>query len=86
MDPIVSFISFISDGTLPNEQKEAKKVRRKSTQFWLSTEHKLYLRSFDGPYLSCVHPEAVDGLLAELQEGIYGSHMGGQSFAYRATT
>ena len=83
MDPI---ISFILEETLLDEQKEAKKERRKSTQFWLLAKRKLYRRSFGRPYLSCVHPEVVDGLLAELHEGIYGSHTGGQSFAYQVIT
>lgn len=83
MDPI---ISFISDETLPNEQKEVQKLKRKSARFWLLAERKLYRRSFDEPYLACVHQKAVGELLAELHEGICGSHTEGQSLAYRVMT
>lgn len=39
-----------------------------------------------GPYLLCLHPDKVEELLAELHEGVCGSHVGGQSLAYRAMT
>lgn len=68
MDPI---FSFFLDRAMLEEQKDAKKIRQKSAQFWLSKEKKLYRRSFEGPYLLCVHLEAVDKLLAELHEGVW---------------
>jgi len=80
MDPIVL---FLNEGILPQEKGEAKKVRRKAPRFWLSEEQKLYKRSFFGPYLLCVHPEAVEPLLEELDEGIYGSHTRGRSLSHR---
>ena len=43
-------------------------------------------RSFSGPYLLCIHPEAVELLLEELHEGIYGSHTRGGSLSHRALT
>ena len=39
MDPI---ISFLTDGSLPTKVKEAEKVQRTSSQFWLSEDKKLY--------------------------------------------
>lgn len=83
MDPI---ISFILDGTLLDEQKEAEKIRRKSAKFWLLAEKKSYWRSFGGPYLSCIHLKAMDRLLAKLHEEICGSHTGGRSLAHRVIT
>ena len=44
----------------------------------------MYKRSFSGPYLLCVHPEASESLLEELHEGICGSHMGGRSLSHWA--
>ena len=38
---------------------------------------------FFGPYLLCIHPEAVEPFLEELHEGICGSHMGGRSLSNR---
>ena len=46
MDPLVL---FLKEGVLPNEKREAEKIRRKASQFWLSEEQKLYQHSFSGP-------------------------------------
>ncbi|XP_075662927.1 uncharacterized protein LOC142632392 [Castanea sativa] len=83
MDPIVAFLKH---GMLPEDKGEAKKVRRSALRYWLSEEHKLYKLSNSGPYLLCVHLEAVEPLLEELHEGICGSHTGGRSLAHRAMT
>ena len=52
-----SIIRFLKEDILPKEKIEADKIRRKATSYWLSKDHKLYKRSFSGPYLLCVHPE-----------------------------
>nr|POF25728.1 hypothetical protein CFP56_35487 [Quercus suber] len=75
MDPI---ILFLEKDTLPEDKLEAEKIRREASRFWLSEDKKLYKRSYSGPYLLCVHPEASEDLLEELHEGIYGSHTGGR--------
>ena len=48
MDPI---INFLAEDHVPDDEKEAEKVHRTSTQYWLSADRKLYRRSFGGPYL-----------------------------------
>ena len=78
MDPIVL---FLRDDILPEEKGEADKVRKKAPRFWLSKDQKLYKRFFSGPYLLCIHFEAVEPLLEELHEGIFGSHIGGRSLS-----
>ena len=83
MDPIVS---FLKDDTLLEEKSEAEKIQRKAYRFWLSEDHKLYKRSYSGPYLLCIHPEASELLLKELHEGICGSHTEGRSLSHRAIT
>ena len=83
MDPLVL---FLKDDILPEEKTEADKIRRKASRFWLSEDQKLYKRSFSGPYLLCVHPEALELILEELHEGIYGSHTRGRSLSHRAIT
>ncbi|XP_075659037.1 uncharacterized protein LOC142628890 [Castanea sativa] len=83
MDPIMS---FLRSNVLPEEKSEADKIRRKAPRFWLSEDQKLYKRSFSGPYLLCVHPNATELLLEELHEEICGSHIGGRSLAHRALT
>ena len=74
MDPI---IEFLADDQIPDDEKEANKVRRVAARYWLSRDRKLYRSSFGGPYLLCLHPEKVGQLLAELHKGVCGSHVGG---------
>ena len=74
MNPI---IDFLADDRIPDNEKEANKIRRVATRYWLSKDRKLYHRSFGGPYLLCLHPEKVGQLLAELHKGVCGSHVGG---------
>ena len=83
MDPIVN---FLKDDVLPEEKLEAKKIQRNAPRFWLSEDHKLYKRSYSGPYLLCIHPKALESLLEELHEGICGSHTRGRLLAHRALT
>ena len=83
MDPIVD---FLVDDRIPDDEKEANKICRVVTWYWLSKDRKLYHRSFGGPYLLCLHPEKVGQLLAELHEGVCGSHMKGRSLAHQAMT
>ena len=81
-----SIIRFLKEYILPEEKIKADKIRRKATNYSLSEDHKLYKRSFSGPYLLCVHPELTESLLEELHEGICGNHTGGRSLAHRAIT
>ena len=81
-----SIIQFLKENILPEERIEADKIRRKATRYWLSEDHKLFKRSFSGPYLLCVHPKLTESLLEEMHEGIYGGHTGGRSLAHRAIT
>ena len=81
-----SIIQFLREDILPEERIEADKVRRKTISYWLFEDHKLYKRSFSGPYLLCVHPELTESLLEELHEGICGSYTRGRSLAHKAIT
>ena len=83
MDPIVL---FLKGDILPKDKGEADKVQRKASRFWLSEDQKLYKHSFLGPYLLCIHPEAVKLFLEELHKMICGSHTRGRSLSYRAFT
>ena len=73
MDPV---ILFLKDETLPEDRTKAKKTRRKAPQSWLSKEQKLYERWYQGPYLLCIHPKAVDALLEKLHEGTLSVTLG----------
>lgn len=83
MDP---YIAFLFDGTLPNDVRMAKKVRRTSAWYWLSKDKKLYWRLFRGPYLLCLHPCKTTELLIKLYGGICCIHLGGRSLAHQAIT
>ena len=77
---------FLKEDILPKGKSEADKVQRKAPRFWLSEDQKLYKRSFSGPYLLCIHLEALKLLLEELYEGICGSHIGARCLSHRALT
>ena len=47
MDPVVT---FLKNGTLPEDRVEAEKIRRKASRFWLSKDQKLYKRSYSVPF------------------------------------
>ena len=83
MDPIVY---FLAEDHISDDEKEANRVRRIASQYWLSVDRKLYRRSFKGPYLLCLHPGKVNELLAKLHDGVCDSHVGGRSLVHQAMT
>ena len=78
MDPI---IDFLAEDRVPDDEKEANRVRQIASRYWLLVNRKLYRRSFERSYLLCLHPEKANELLAELHDGVCGSHVGGHSLA-----
>ena len=81
-----SIVNFLAEDRIPDDEKEASKVRRIASRYWFLANRKLYRRSFGGPYLLCLHPRKVNEVLTELHEGVCGSHVGGHSLAHRAVT
>ena len=81
-----SIINFLAKDQVPNNEKEANRVCRVAARYWLSADRKLYQRSFGGPYLLCLHPKKVNGLLAKLHDGVCGSHVWGRLLAHQAIT
>ena len=79
-------IDFLTEDRVPDDEKEAKKIRQVTSWYWLSADRKLYQRSFGGPYLLCLYPKKVNELLSELHDGVCGSHVGGHSLAHRVMT
>ena len=77
MEPIWD---YIIDGTLPDDQKEAAKIRTRSARF---TNHKgsLYKRGFFTPFLKCIAGEDTEYVLREVHEGICGNHIGARALA-----
>ncbi|GFZ21534.1 hypothetical protein Acr_29g0006960 [Actinidia rufa] len=81
MDPIVN---YLRTDRLLDDRKEAHKIRIKAARFWISPSGDLYKRSYQGPYLLCVHPSLVEDVLYEIHEGMCGLHSRGRSLAHRA--
>ena len=77
MDPIWD---YIIDGSLPDDPKEAAKIRARSARF---TNHKgsLYKRGFFTPFLKYIAGEDTKYVLREVHEGICGNHIGAQALA-----
>ena len=77
MDPIWD---YFNDGTLPDDPKEAAKIRVRSSMF---TNHKgsLYKRGFFTPFLKCIAGEETEYVLREVHEGICGNHIGARTLA-----
>ena len=74
--------SYLADGELPVDSTEAKKIKKSSSKFTL-IDGELYRFGFTHPLLVCVHGEKYTRIMAELHEGICGSHIGGRSLATR---
>ncbi|GJW76532.1 reverse transcriptase domain-containing protein [Tanacetum coccineum] len=70
MTPI---IEYLKEGTLPEDKKEASKLRIKARQYEL-WEGVLYRRSFLKPWLRCVGPLQADYVIREIHEGSCSMH------------
>ena len=77
MDPIWD---YIIDGSLPDDPKEATKIRARSARF---TNHKgsLYKRGFFTPILKCIARKDIEYVLREMHKGICGNHIGARALA-----
>jgi hypothetical protein len=80
MTPITD---FISKGTLPQEQKDARRIRRTAQRFELR-DSILYRRSFLQPWLRCVGPLLAEYVLREIHAGSCSMHSGPRSVVARA--
>ena len=72
MEPIWD---YLIDGRLPDDPKEASKIRTRSARF---TNHKgsLYKRGFFTPILKCIAGKYTDYALREVHESVCGNHIG----------
>ena len=77
MDPIWD---YIVDECLPDDPKEAAKIRTRPARF---TNHKgsLYKRGFFTPILKCIVGKDTEYFLREVHEGICGNHIGARALA-----
>ena len=77
MDPIWD---YLIDGRLPDDLKEASKIRTRSARF---TNHKgsLYKRGFFTPILKCIAGKDADYVLRKVHEGVCKNHIGARTLA-----
>ena len=78
MNPI---IDFLAEDKVPDDAKEAKRIRQVAPRYWLSADRKLYQTSFASLYLLCLHPEKVNELLIKLHDEVCGGHVVGVIFS-----
>jgi len=71
---------YLVDGILPLDPTEARKIKKNLTKYTLIDEE-LFRHGFTHPILVCVSGEQCARVMAELHEGICGSHIGGRSLA-----
>ena len=70
---MMPIVAFPQDGDLPENAKEAKKIKKRAAKFTILNDT-LYKRDFSMPYLKCVNEEEAKYVLEEIHEGICGHH------------
>ncbi|KAL0313587.1 UNVERIFIED_CONTAM: Gag-Pol polyprotein [Sesamum radiatum] len=73
-------VRFLTEGILPEDNKEAGKIKLRSARFVL-IDGKLYRRGFSSPLLKCLNPDKAEYVLREVHEGSCGNHPGARSLA-----
>ncbi|XP_075640160.1 uncharacterized protein LOC142611893 [Castanea sativa] len=77
MAPIMS---FLQDGRLPQDPKDARKIKQRATRFTILND-RLYKRGYSLPYLKCVDEDEARYILEEIHEGVCRNHAGPRSLA-----
>ena len=74
---------YLKNGNLPEDKKEARKIKMRSARYTLSGDT-LYKRGYTLPLLKCLSKTEGEYVLREIHEGICGSHMGSRMLAHKA--
>ena len=77
-----SLIIYLRDGVLPQDAKEARKLRNQAS-WYILYEGKLYKRSYSLPLLKCLRPSEADYALWEVHEKICGNYLGARSLSHK---
>ena len=80
MDPIRE---YLHNETLPEDPKEAAKLRARSSRFMILHKN-LYKRGFSDPLLKCIGDEDANYMLRKNHKGICGNHIRAQVLAGKA--
>ncbi|XP_057960972.1 uncharacterized protein LOC131152986 [Malania oleifera] len=78
-----SLFLYLQDRSLPEDNKEAQKVRRKAARYTLMGRE-LYRRSLTLPYLRCLSKDEGEYILREIHEGVCGNHLASRALAHKA--
>ena len=68
------------DGCLPDDPKEATKIKTRSSRF-INHKGSLYKRGFFTPILKCIAGKDTEYVLREVHEGICGNYIGARALA-----
>ena len=71
---------YIIDGRLPDDPKEAAKIRTRSARF-INHKGSLYKRGFFTPILKCIAGKDTEYVLREVHKGIFRNHIGARALA-----
>ena len=74
---------YLADALLPQEPTEARIIKKNAGRYTL-VDGKLFRHGYTHPILSCVSDEQCTHIMAELHEGICGSHIGGRALSSKA--
>jgi len=74
---------YLVDGILPLEPTETRKIKKNFAKYTL-IDGELYRHGFTHPILVCVSGDQCARIMAEVHEGICGSHIGGRCLASKA--
>ncbi|XP_074560083.1 uncharacterized protein LOC141816144 [Curcuma longa] len=71
-------ISFLKQGILPEDPKQARTLKRRAARFTMIGET-LYKRAFSRPLLKCLGPDEADYVMKEIHQGCCGNHTDGRT-------
>ncbi|KAL0313164.1 UNVERIFIED_CONTAM: hypothetical protein Sradi_5715700 [Sesamum radiatum] len=71
-------VRFLTEEILPEDNKEAGKIKLRSARFVLIDEN-WYKRGFSSPLLKCLNPDKAEYVLREVHERSCGNHSGARS-------
>nr|GEZ75171.1 reverse transcriptase domain-containing protein [Tanacetum cinerariifolium] len=80
---MTKLVNYLKEDTLPEDEKEARKLRLKVRQYELM-EGILYKRSFLTPWLRCVGPLQAEYVMKEIHERSCSMHAGPRSIVAKA--
>jgi ribonuclease HI len=81
MSPI---IHYFTEGKLPTNKTEARKLRIRASHFQL-LGGTLYKRGFSRPHLRCLTPKETNYVIREVHEGFCGNHSRARALVHKLT-